>query len=87
MMTLWLCLLTLTCLIWMARLDPKRRRVQRLPKIRQRPWLRRSISGLCLLPGLTLIFLGAWPSFLIWLGVSTLSGWLIAWISAKPLRL
>lgn len=68
---------TLVSLSFAAASDPKRRRVSGLPAPEKRRGLAVSLSGI-LLPGVLLIALGDGAGFVVWLGASTVAGWIVA---------
>lgn len=77
---------TLICLALLAWQDPKSRRARRAPKRVVKAYARQLLGTACVLPGLAMVVLNAWPSLLIWLGTATLSGWLAAWLLTKNIK-
>ncbi len=75
---------SLVCVVLLAKSDDKRHRRG------GRGWplssgVRRCLAGLCLMPGLVLMFTGYATSLLVWLGAITVLGWLAALLPRRVL--
>lgn len=69
--------LSLSGLGYLARTDPKRRRVHRLPPVSRRRFLWPARLA-TFAPGALLIAIGHWSGLMIWAGAVTTLGWVLA---------
>lgn len=75
--TLTALIVSLLCLLYLRKSDPKRRRVYRLgvwdkKRYESTAWI------LCFLPGFTLLFIAEYSAFILWFAALSLLGWAVA---------
>lgn len=74
---------SLVPLLMLARRDPKRLRSSAVATLKPHSAAsRQMLTVAALLPGITLMGLGYWPAFLIWLGGLTVAGWALVQLLA-----
>ena len=63
---------------WLARRDPNRLKQLRSAAKPMPLWQRRLVAAVSVLPGLILMLGGFWSALMIWVGLSVVTGWLLA---------
>ncbi|MEM6891553.1 MAG: hypothetical protein AAF636_26045 [Pseudomonadota bacterium] len=78
-------LVSLICIGWLARFDPKRRRSFGL-RPRKAVVPRHLVWGGAALPGLVLALTGCSAGFVLWLAALCVFGWLVVWVPPPVYR-